>query len=301
VSARCAGNVDEGSDEYRRGGYHVVRIGDWFSKGRYVVHRKLGWGHFSTVWLAWDAHDKKFVALKVQKDVQHYTEAAQDEITILKQIADGDTEDRGGVVKLVDHFKHTGPNGTHVCMVFEYLGDNLLTLIKALVSQWVEVESQNYNPPTSVIVFEKVFGPMFRKPGDEGVVAVQTAKLEKVLDVYEATPSISPKFVFDLPDDLVRELTDSFEFFDRNGDGRISQDELDAVMRSPGQCVSDAELAWLIRDVDANGDEFIELNTRPIKESNSESGSESGLDKEGALGGIYGVLNQKRGHVFEEL
>ena len=74
---------------------------------------------------------QKYVALKVQKSAQHYTEAAQDEITILKQIADGDPDDCRGVVKLLDHFKHTGPNGTHVCMVFEYLGDNLLTLIKA--------------------------------------------------------------------------------------------------------------------------------------------------------------------------
>lgn len=74
---------------------------------------------------------QSYVALKVQKSAQHYTEAAQDEITILKQIAGGDPHDCGGVVMLLDHFKHTGPNGTHVCMVFEYLGDNLLTLIKA--------------------------------------------------------------------------------------------------------------------------------------------------------------------------
>ncbi|XP_044505710.1 protein kinase dsk1-like isoform X2 [Mangifera indica] len=53
-----------------------------------------------------------------------------DEIKILKQIADGDPEDKKCVVKLIDHFKHSGPNGQHVCMVFEYLGDNLLTLIK---------------------------------------------------------------------------------------------------------------------------------------------------------------------------
>ncbi|KAG0610129.1 hypothetical protein M758_7G040700 [Ceratodon purpureus] len=130
-SSDVSESEDEGSDEYRRGGYHAVRIGDWFHNARYVVHRKLGWGHFSTVWLAWDTLDKKYVALKVQKSAQHYTEAAQDEITILKQIAEGDPEDCRGVVKLVDHFKHTGPNGTHVCMVFEYLGDNLLTLIKA--------------------------------------------------------------------------------------------------------------------------------------------------------------------------
>ncbi|XP_052178458.1 uncharacterized protein LOC127792118 isoform X3 [Diospyros lotus] len=53
-----------------------------------------------------------------------------DEITILKQIAEGDPDDKKCVVKLLDHFKHSGPNGQHVCMVFEYLGDNLLTLIK---------------------------------------------------------------------------------------------------------------------------------------------------------------------------
>lgn len=45
---------DEGMEDYRRGGYHAVRIGDTFKDGCYVVQRKLGWGHFSTVWLAWD-------------------------------------------------------------------------------------------------------------------------------------------------------------------------------------------------------------------------------------------------------
>ncbi|BFG38743.1 hypothetical protein CerSpe_250180 [Prunus speciosa] len=121
---------DEGTEDYRRGGYHAVRIGDTFKCGRYVVQTKLGWGHFSTVWLAWDTHHSRYVALKVQKSADHYTEAAMDEITILKQIAEGDTDDKKCVVKLLDHFKHSGPNGQHVCMVFEYLGDNLLTLIK---------------------------------------------------------------------------------------------------------------------------------------------------------------------------
>ncbi|KAL2641257.1 hypothetical protein R1flu_008844 [Riccia fluitans] len=121
---------EEGADEYKRGGYHLVRISDSFKGGRYVVQRKLGWGHFSTVWLAWDRSDKKHVALKVQKSAKHYTEAALDEITMLKQVADADPNNCRAVVKLLDHFKHSGPNGQHVCMVFELLGDNLLTLIK---------------------------------------------------------------------------------------------------------------------------------------------------------------------------
>lgn len=45
---------DEGTEDYRRGGYHAVRLGDTFKNGCYVVQSKLGWGHFSTVWLAWD-------------------------------------------------------------------------------------------------------------------------------------------------------------------------------------------------------------------------------------------------------
>ena len=73
---------------------------------------------------------QNYVALKIQKSAKHYTEAAMDEVIILKKIADGDPEDAKNVVKLLDKFKHTGPNGQHVCMVFEYLGDNLLTLIK---------------------------------------------------------------------------------------------------------------------------------------------------------------------------
>jgi serine/threonine protein kinase len=46
---------EEDWEDYCKGGYHPVQIGDTFSDGRYTVVRKLGWGHFSTVWLAKDA------------------------------------------------------------------------------------------------------------------------------------------------------------------------------------------------------------------------------------------------------
>jgi serine/threonine-protein kinase SRPK3 len=45
---------EEDLEDYRPGGYHPVSIGDEFNNSRYVVVRKLGWGHFSTVWLARD-------------------------------------------------------------------------------------------------------------------------------------------------------------------------------------------------------------------------------------------------------
>ena len=46
------------------------------------------------------------------------------------QVAEGDPKGEKNVVRLLDHFKHTGPHGQHMCMVFEVLGDNLLSLIR---------------------------------------------------------------------------------------------------------------------------------------------------------------------------
>ncbi|CAG8747080.1 12780_t:CDS:2, partial [Cetraspora pellucida] len=123
---------EEDLDDYCKGGYHPVKIGDIFNEGRYVVIRKLGWGHFSTVWLAKDNRRNRHVALKVVKSAPHYTETALDEIKLLQKIVDAnpDAPGRRHVVELLDHFQHRGPNGVHVCMVFEVLGENLLSLIK---------------------------------------------------------------------------------------------------------------------------------------------------------------------------
>uniref|UniRef100_A0A8D3C852 non-specific serine/threonine protein kinase n=1 Tax=Scophthalmus maximus TaxID=52904 RepID=A0A8D3C852_SCOMX len=120
----------EDPNDYCRGGYHHVKIGDLFN-GRYHVIRKLGWGHFSTVWLAWDIQAKRFVAMKVVKSAEHYTETALDEIKLLKSVRNTDPGDpsREKVVQLLDDFKISGTNGTHVCMVFEVLGYHLLKWI----------------------------------------------------------------------------------------------------------------------------------------------------------------------------
>uniref|UniRef100_A0A3Q3W561 non-specific serine/threonine protein kinase n=1 Tax=Mola mola TaxID=94237 RepID=A0A3Q3W561_MOLML len=120
----------EDPNDYCKGGYHHVKIGDLFN-GRYHVIRKLGWGHFSTVWLAWDIQEKRFVAMKVVKSAEHYTETALDEIKLLRSVRNTDPSDpcREKVVQLLDDFKISGTNGTHVCMVFEVLGYHLLKWI----------------------------------------------------------------------------------------------------------------------------------------------------------------------------
>ncbi|PWZ03663.1 kinase-like protein [Testicularia cyperi] len=123
---------EEDLEDYGKGGYHPVHVGDTFSDGRYLIVRKLGWGHFSTVWLAKDHKMKRHVALKVVKSAPHYTETALDEIKLLQRLVSANPNHPGRrhCVSLLDHFRHKGPNGSHVCMVFEVLGENLLGLIK---------------------------------------------------------------------------------------------------------------------------------------------------------------------------
>ncbi|KIM52422.1 hypothetical protein SCLCIDRAFT_141158 [Scleroderma citrinum Foug A] len=149
-SQSMATEDEEDWEDYVKGGYHPVHIGDTFSEGRYLVVRKLGWGHFSTVWLAKDTKTDRHVALKVVKSAPRYTETALDEIKLLQRLITSSTPPvestqenpnpplspsqthpgRSHVISFLDHFKHKGPNGTHVCMVFEVLGENLLGLIK---------------------------------------------------------------------------------------------------------------------------------------------------------------------------
>lgn len=137
-------------------------IGDVFDQ-RYRVVRKLGWGHFSTVWLCRDIvyaiwfeqyfqtnpvlilvfSDEKYVALKVVKSASHYTETAADEIRLLEVIGEASsttsassdvgrsTINNGSerIVRLLNHFTVRGVNGVHTCLVFEALGCSLYRLI----------------------------------------------------------------------------------------------------------------------------------------------------------------------------
>lgn len=50
----------------RAGGYHPVQVGEQYCSGRYTVLHKLGWGHFSTVWLVRDTHTGQQGAMKVR-------------------------------------------------------------------------------------------------------------------------------------------------------------------------------------------------------------------------------------------
>ncbi|KAF5192625.1 Glutathione s-transferase [Thalictrum thalictroides] len=56
----------------------------------------------------------------------------------------------------------------------------------AVVVVWTEVESQQYNPPISTLVYELLIKGMYGMTTDQAVVDAESAKFGKVLDVYEA-------------------------------------------------------------------------------------------------------------------
>lgn len=47
-------HVAEEPDFYKAGGFHRVSLGEKFASGRYTILRKIGYGQYSTVWLARD-------------------------------------------------------------------------------------------------------------------------------------------------------------------------------------------------------------------------------------------------------
>ena len=83
------------------------------------------------------------MAVKVVKSGETYTDTALDEIKILKSVKETDPKDpnREKLVQLLDDFKVTGVNGTHICMVFEVLGSNLWRLILKTDNEGIPIDN----------------------------------------------------------------------------------------------------------------------------------------------------------------
>ncbi|KAM3506699.1 hypothetical protein MY11210_007436 [Beauveria gryllotalpidicola] len=121
-------NGVEDLDRYDSGGYHPVMIGDIFNK-RYTIVDKLGYGGYSTVWVARDMQQEKYVALKIG-----VAESRMHEISILKSLSDlgsnvpaNDVSSPGSnaIPRLLDDFTIHDPNGEHPSYTTDLAGSNL--------------------------------------------------------------------------------------------------------------------------------------------------------------------------------
>ena len=121
---------------------------------RYIILQKLGWGNYSTTWMALDTKYKNYVAIKIQKSAQQNINTAYDEVEILTEIEKhindekwikelnkywenepeklkkGNIKDHTQILHLLNSFIYHGQNGKHFCLVFEIMGMTLSNIIK---------------------------------------------------------------------------------------------------------------------------------------------------------------------------
>ncbi|KAM0714649.1 hypothetical protein Q7P37_009947 [Cladosporium fusiforme] len=109
-------DVVEPVEKYRKAGYHPIHLNDTLNS-RYRIVAKLGFGQFSTVWMALDMKLQRHVAMKV---LVASSSVESQELTILRRLSHSNLSHpgRNNVVSLLDAFENTGPNGRHLCLVF---------------------------------------------------------------------------------------------------------------------------------------------------------------------------------------
>lgn len=125
-------NGVESLELYKPGGYHPVAINDLLHK-RYRIVDKLGFGGYSTVWLARDEICKSYVAVKIGVSS---TSLPRRELKILRALdsstsslrdsrAAADAYRSSVLPTILDAFEVQGPNGTHQCYTLTPAQGNL--------------------------------------------------------------------------------------------------------------------------------------------------------------------------------
>ncbi|KAG6175631.1 hypothetical protein E4U27_006036 [Claviceps purpurea] len=106
--------------------FYPVKIGEVF-RARYQVVGKLGYGVTSTVWLARDFSERRYVALKLYNTSEFSKFALDNELNAYKRIENSSIEHPGRRVirSLLDTFAIDGPDGQHRCLVHPPLWDSV--------------------------------------------------------------------------------------------------------------------------------------------------------------------------------
>ncbi|KAG6008644.1 hypothetical protein E4U43_000115 [Claviceps pusilla] len=114
-------------EEYQPGGYHPIIIGDLLHD-RYQIVSKLGYGGYSTIWLAHDQSKNRFVAVKVgvsgSDRLGRESRILQELSSLLSRQHESQsltiTANESDVIpKVQDEFEIKGPNGIHPCFTME--------------------------------------------------------------------------------------------------------------------------------------------------------------------------------------
>lgn len=114
----------EDFENYVPGGYYPVSIDDTFQGGRYRIEHKLGYGSYSTIWLARDTALNQYVSIKILL-ASESSKSSESDILHMLQSSDLYHPGQRFTPQLLDTFDIDGPNGHHFCLVQDVAGLNL--------------------------------------------------------------------------------------------------------------------------------------------------------------------------------
>ena len=113
---------------YKPGGYCNPKVGDQFFN-KYKIIKKIGRGHFSTVWEVEEMQSNLKVAMKIQKSAKNYRLSAMEEISIHAYLSRKKHEGSKYINMMLYNNVYKGSNGKHTCMVFDLNDCDLHTFV----------------------------------------------------------------------------------------------------------------------------------------------------------------------------
>ena len=118
-------NIAEDPDLYRPGGLYPLQIGETLKDSRYKILHKLGFGSWSTVWLARDQLEPSYVSVKIVDGAGYDPHAIELEVSHRLEKGDFTHPGRQFTTALLDEFVVESPNGKHQCYVTDVAGPAL--------------------------------------------------------------------------------------------------------------------------------------------------------------------------------
>ncbi|KAF4987740.1 hypothetical protein FGRMN_10164 [Fusarium graminum] len=109
---------EEEIPDYVASRFYPVYLGQ-ILQARYQTVTKLGFGSSSTIWLARDLRERKYVALKIYVHTSHFHRELSIYQSMSPILARTNNPGRNNIRNLVDSFEIEGPDGRHIVLVMQ--------------------------------------------------------------------------------------------------------------------------------------------------------------------------------------
>ncbi|RAH57559.1 kinase-like protein [Aspergillus piperis CBS 112811] len=121
--------------------YLSLQVGDRLTEGRYRRVHKLGHGGHSTIWLARDLQNSRYVAVKV---IIAFSSGNTDEPGLLRYLRASSEKPGGDLVRpLLDEFWVAGPVKRHRCWIELFSAQLAQSIIDQLIPGIAFLHSEN--------------------------------------------------------------------------------------------------------------------------------------------------------------